>query len=135
MHASRQSPSWLIFDVGQKAMMPDIKRLQTTLAHVDTLLHAGLYRELEELSGGKRLKAEHIAAAIGDYPERLTVRPSYNVTDLSVVHVRDSFPAEWSVYLDLWREDGGRSDLTAELTLKDTPAGLYAVEIDNIHVL
>jgi hypothetical protein len=116
-------------------MMPDTKRLEMTVAHIDVLLHAGRYRELEELSGGKRLRAEHIAAAIEEYPERLAVRPSYNVDDLSVVYVRDSSPAEWSVYLDLWRAEGGCSDLTAELRLKDTLAGLYAVEIDNIHVL
>jgi hypothetical protein len=116
-------------------MMPDTKRLQATVAHVDALLHAGRYRDLEELSRGERLTAEEIAVAIRDYPERLAPRPTYDVEDLSVVYVRDSVPAKWSVYLHLCRAEGGRSDLTAELTLKDTPSGLYAVEIDDIHVL
>ena len=116
-------------------MMPDSQRLKATVAHVDKLLHARRYLELEEFSGGVRLKAEHIEAAIREYPEELAPRPDYDVEDMSVVYVRGSVPPAWSVYLHLWRAAGGRSDLTAELTLKATRSGFYAVEIDDIRVL
>ena len=116
-------------------MLPDTTRLSATLAAVDKLLHERRYSELALLTGGKRLTADQIRSGIEDYPEELTTRPAYDLTDGDVVYVDGSIPAEWSVYLHLWRKDGGRSDLTAELTLVDTDAGLYRVEIDGIHVL
>jgi hypothetical protein len=116
-------------------MLPDRKRLATTVAQVDQLLHSGRYAALEVLSDGKRLTAGQIKAAIEDYPEKLAPRPAYDFGGDEIAHVRGRVPAEWSVYLHLWRQKGGRSDLTAELTVIDTPAGLYRVEIDDIHVL
>ena len=116
-------------------MLPDKKRFTETVAQIDQMLHGGQYAELERLSGGKRLTAGQIKAAIEDYPERLAPRPAYDFGEEEIAHVRGRIPAEWSVYLHLWRQKGGRSDLTAELTLIDTPTGLYRVEIDDIHVL
>jgi hypothetical protein len=116
-------------------MLPDSTRLSKTLALVDKLLHEGHYSELERLSGGKRLTANEIKQGLDDYPEPLTTRPAYELEDDDVVYVTGSAPAQWSVYLHLWRRDGGRSDLTAELTVVDTDSGLYGVEIEGIHVL
>jgi len=116
-------------------MLPDKIRLSETLALVDKLIHEGRYSELERLSGGKRLTAEQIKRGLDDHPEELATRPAYELGDADIVHVTGSMPAEWSVYLHLWRKDGGRSDLTAELTIVDTDNGLYRVEIDGIHVL
>jgi hypothetical protein len=115
-------------------MLPDKIRLTETVARVDALLHAGQFSELERLSGDDRLTAEEMRIAIEDYPEELVPRPAYDLED-PVVRVSGSAPAEWCVYLHLWRKKGGRSDLTAELTLIDTDSGLYRVQIDNIHVL
>jgi hypothetical protein len=116
-------------------MLPDKTRFTDTVAQIDQMLHGGQYAELERLSGGKRLTVEQIKAAIKEYPEELAPRPAYDFEDLDIIHVRGSSPAEWSVYLHLWRKKGGRSDLTAELTIIDTVTGLYAFQIDNIHVL
>jgi hypothetical protein len=116
-------------------MLPDRSRLSETLALVDQMLHERRFSELEQLSGGKRLTAEEIGRALDDYPEALTTRPAYELEDGEIVHVTESVPTQWSVYLHLWRRDGGRSDLTAELTITDSDAGLYSVQIDGIHVL
>jgi len=116
-------------------MLPDKQRLAESVAHVDRLLHAGEYSELERLSCGVRLTAKEMKSAIEDYPEELAPRPTYDFSEGEVVHIRGSSPAEWSVYLHLWRKNGGRSDLSAELTFIDTAAGLYRVQIDDIHVL
>jgi hypothetical protein len=116
-------------------MIPDPTRLAGTVARVDALLHAGHYSELERLSSGVRLTAEEMKAAIEDYPEELVLRPTYDLEEGSVVYVSGSAPAAWSVYLHLWRKKGGRSDLTAELTVLDTDSGLYRVQIDSIHAL
>lgn len=116
-------------------MSPDTARLIKTVALVDELLHSGRYSDLEQLCRRRRLSADQIKNAVEDYPEELAVRPDYQPEDLSVVHVTASVPAKWSVCLDLWRRDGGRSDLTAMLTLIDSDSDLYEVEIDDIHVL
>jgi len=116
-------------------MFPDQKRLAATVAQVDQLLHNGQFAELERLSGGQRFTAEQIKTAIEAYPEELAPRPAYDFEEGEIVQVRDRSPAEWSVYLHLWRKKGGRSDLTAELTVIDTIAGLYRVQIDGIHAL
>jgi hypothetical protein len=52
-----------------------------------------------------------------------------------VVEIDNAVPEAWSVYLDLWTAEEGRSDLTLELTLRDSPAGIYSVELDDLHVL
>jgi hypothetical protein len=116
-------------------MIPDKQRLTATVARVDIMLHAGEYAELERFSGGVRLTAEEMKSAIEDYPEELAPRPAYAFSEGEVVYISGSAPAEWSVYLHLWRKNGGRSDLSAELTIIDTAAGLYRVQIDDIRVL
>ena len=116
-------------------MEPNREHLAKTLKHVDQLLHSGDFVGLEKFSGGTRLSAAQIKFAIEDYPEALAPRPNYELEDGAIVAIRDSIPPSWSVYLHLWRRGGGRSDLTAELTLIDTGQDLYGVEIDNIYVL
>jgi hypothetical protein len=116
-------------------MLPDKTRLTETLRLVDRLLYEARYSELEQLSAGKHLAAEEIKRGIADYPEALTLRPSYDLEASDIVYVTGSMPAEWSVYLHLWRKSGGRSDLTVELTIIDADPRLYRVEIDGLHVL
>jgi hypothetical protein len=90
---------------------------------------------LARLSSGIRLTADDMKRAIETYPEPLAAQSSPDWYRTDVVHVRDSHPAAWSVYFHLWKKTGGRSDLTAKLTLTDTAAGLYDVQIDDIRVL
>ena len=49
--------------------------------------------------------------------------------------MRDSDPAAFSVVVDLWTAEEGRSDLTLELELVDRFEGAYDVMIQNLHVL
>ena len=102
---------------------------------MDLLVHSGSFLELERITDGKRLTAEQIETAIEECPEVLGVRPSYKLEDGAIVFVSDSEPLQWSVYLHLWRKDGGRSDLTVELTIVDTGDERYKIELDGIRVL
>ena len=43
-------------------------------------------------------------------------------------------PPRWSVRMDLWTAEEGRSDLSLELTIIESGRG-YTVELDDIHVL
>jgi hypothetical protein len=115
-------------------MNPSAARFEATMRHIDSLLHARDYSELERLSKGRRLSADLIRSAIEEYPEELSIRPEYKMDHFDIVSIRDRAPVEWSVYLDLWRKAGGRSDLTVELTLIESDGELYSFEIDNIRV-
>ena len=44
-------------------------------------------------------------------------------------------PQAWAANVVLYTAEGGRSDLTLELTVMDWPGPLYAVELGNLHVL
>jgi hypothetical protein len=44
-------------------------------------------------------------------------------------------PKCWSVNLPLWTKEEGRSDLTLQMHFTESDGALYAVEIDDLHVL
>ncbi len=115
--------------------MLDEARLANTLAHVGGFLVRGEYAALEALTGGRRLTADQMRAAVVDYGRSLVLPPEGRFIPRSVVDIEGSQPERWSVYVDLWTAEEGRSDLTLELTLSDSSGGLYGVEIDDLHVL
>ena len=99
------------------------------------LLAAGDYAELERRSAGTRLTAGEIAAAAAEYPYRIAEPPAGAAPPLDVVRILAAEPPAWSVDVPLWTAEAGRSDLTLQLTVRAWPAGTYAVEIDDLHVL
>jgi hypothetical protein len=109
--------------------------IKTTVRQIVGLLVKGDYKAVEHLSNGCRLKAEEIAESISDYGETLTMPPDEEFNSLDVVQHTDKYQKGWSVYVDLWTVESGKSDLTLELTLKENEKQTYHVEIDNIHVL
>ena len=114
--------------------MLDSGKLSRTIEHVMGLAVNGDYVGLETFTRGQRLTANDIGAAIADYGRRL-VAPPRNIGPRSVVEIEGSKPERWSVYVDLWTAEEGRSDLTLELTVTDSPGDMYGVQVDNIHVL
>jgi len=61
--------------------------------------------------------------------------PVLTLDQLDVIEIDGSDPMAWSVRVDLWTREEGRSDLSLECTLIDGVGDLLAVEIDNLHVL
>ncbi|HCN30298.1 MAG TPA: hypothetical protein DIT64_16465 [Verrucomicrobiales bacterium] len=92
------------------------------------------YTELEQLSGGVRLSAQAIERAVSQYGRTLCRLPAERWRYLDVVEITGVVPARFSVRVDLWTVEEGRSDLSLELTLIDYGKHL-AVEIDDLHVL
>ena len=115
--------------------MLDQPKLQRTLARVGELAVAGDYEALERLTKGRRLAAEELREAVNDYGRRLVSPPEGGWTGRSIVEIEGAEPESWSVYVDLWTVEEGRSDLTLELTIRETAGDLYDVEIENLHVL
>ena len=111
------------------------EKFRRTVQHVVSLLENGAYGELENLSGGVRLSAEEMKEAIDGYGRKITRFPEAGYEELNVVKVRNSSPKQWSVNVPLFTEIEGRSDLTLSVTLVESEAQMYKVEIDDIHVL
>jgi len=105
-----------------------------TVKTVVGLLVAGKYQELEDLTSGTRLSAEDMGGAIRQHGRALVTPPEQAYEELDVVEVRDASPPRWSVRMNLWTAEEGRSDLSLELTVIHTEPS-YTVELDDIHVL
>jgi hypothetical protein len=101
---------------------------------VVALLTAGAYDELASWTNGKRLSSVDLAAAVQSYGRTLIQPPSEAFNSLDVVRIKDAQPPAWSVRVDLWSEEDGRSYLTLELTVRRSENG-YDVEVDDLHVL
>lgn len=114
--------------------MLDQGKLSRTIQRVMGHLVRGDYAAVEALTAGQRLNASEIAQAIADYGRQLVLPPGGS-DPRSIVELEGSAPVRWSVYVDLWTLEEGRSDLSLELTLTDSARGTYDVQIDNIHVL
>jgi hypothetical protein len=112
------------------------ERLQSAVQHAVDLLVSGKYFELEALSGGRRLSAAELEQAVRDYGRELTNEPGGKCSWRERVEIRSPENREgWSLYVDLWTVEEGRSDLTLELTVWESADGGLEVEIDDLHVL
>jgi hypothetical protein len=115
--------------------MPSYPKLKAPVRQVISLLAHGDYKALEKLTNGVRLSAAEMAEAVREYGGGLILPPEDSFDNLDVVEVQGARPREWSVNVDLWTAGEGQSDLTLELTLRESGKEVFDVEIDNIHVL
>ena len=109
--------------------------MQTAVTMLTNLLASGDYDTVERMTRGRRLSAADLRTAVERYGRTLVALPQEAVQDLDVVEVRNSEPPTFSVVIDLWTAEEGRSDLTLELELVDRFDGAYEVSIQNLHVL
>jgi hypothetical protein len=102
---------------------------------VDMLVNAD-YKGLEAITGGVRLRSDHIESGIVDYGKTLTFPPENAYDDIDVVAVADKTPSEYSIRFRLFTTEEGQSDLELQATLVDDNANgpEMRVEIDNIVV-
>lgn len=92
------------------------------------------YEAIETLSHGSRLSKDDLCRAISDYGMNICMLPDSAWDQLDIVEAINTVPKKYSVYVDLWTVEEGRSDLTMELTLTDQGAG-FEFEVDDLHVL
>jgi hypothetical protein len=114
--------------------MNESKILKTAKHLVRLLVHAN-YDELVRLSNGIRLRASDIETAIAEYPATFIMPENIFFEELDVIEISDSNPPKYSVDIDLWSKEEGRSDLTLQTTMIESKKELMDVEIDDIHVL
>ncbi len=111
-----------------------VKSLKETVQAAITLIVAGKYEELERMTGGKRMKSKDIATAIQGYGRMLVDPPLDTFNELDAIEIKDAVPPAWSIRVNMWSLEEGRSDLTLELTVKQSEHG-YDLEVDDLHVL
>lgn len=109
-------------------------RVKPTVVQLMRWLVAGDYAAIEQFTLGVRLSASLIRQAITDYGRTLVMPPASVLDQLDVIEVDSSNPKAWSVRVDLWTVEEGRSDLSLECTLIDSPGDLLTAEVDNLHV-
>ncbi len=109
------------------ALRDPVRRIVEALAAKD-------YSQAATITNGIRLPEDQIRGAIEDYGRTLVMPPDDAFDDMDVVQVTGATPSQWSVRMSLWTEEEGRSDLSIELTLKES-GGDFVVELDDLHVL
>lgn len=109
--------------------------MQTAVTMLTNLLAAGDYVTVERMTRGRRLSAADLRRAVEDYGRTLVRLPPEQIQNLDVIEIVDSNPPAFSVVVDLWTREEGRSDLTLELELVDRFNGAYDISIQNLHVL
>lgn len=107
--------------------------------HVTGLLAQRRFEELETLTRGIRLTADEIQRATDDYPHRILPLSEEDVErrlDLeeNVFPIDGTFPPAYHVDVHLMDEEGA-DDLTLSLRLTEGPGEMYAVSIQNLHIL
>ncbi len=88
-----------------------------------------------QLARTSRLSALEIESRIQQYGRSVCQLPQGALNGIKWVPISGSEPQKWRVVVPLWTKQEGRSDLTLELTLVDSPKEIYEIEIDDLHVL
>lgn len=91
------------------------------------------FQKIETLTAGIRLSANEIRTAIYEYGCTLILPPLSEYKTLDIVRIKDAAVCSWSVRMNLWTQEEGKSDLSIALTIKEKD-GVAAVEFDDIHV-
>lgn len=110
-------------------------RIPATIKQIVYWLVVGDFSAIEQYSHGVRLSASLLKQAVADYGRTLVMPPTSAFDQLDIVRIKHAEPSAWSVRMDLWTMEEGRSDLSLECTVIDRPGDLLAVEVDNLHVL
>jgi hypothetical protein len=110
---------------------------ESAVREVIALLARRQYSALEKLSGGVRLSAAHLRTTVREYGRTIVVPPPDATPPLDVVEILPGRATRrsWSVEVDLWTAEEGRSDLTLEMTVREGKDDGYMIELDNLHVL
>jgi hypothetical protein len=88
-----------------------------------------------QLARASRLSALDIERSIQQYGRSVCQLPQCALNGIKWAPISGSEPQKWHVVVPLWTKQEGRSDLTLELTLVDSPKEFYEIEIDDLHVL
>lgn len=110
-------------------------QMTAVVVTITNLLAAGDYETASRMAEGRRLSAADLERAVRDYGRTLVSIPPAARDSYDVYRVERADRPTFSVDVDLWTREEGRSDLTLQLELIDTGRSTYAVTIEGLHVL
>jgi hypothetical protein len=112
------------------------RKLISTLITVVNLLVRRDYDQLEKLSDGVRLKAQHIKGGVDAYGKTLAIPPANAFEEVDVIKVEGAEKPTYSIRFRLFTEEEHRSDLELQATFidADPESDLMTVEIDDVTV-
>jgi hypothetical protein len=113
----------------------EYSRIADSIRPIIALLVEGEFESLVQRCPDSRLTASELRTTVLQYNRTLVLPPNDAFDKLDVVEVQNSQPQQFSVRFDLWTKEEGRSDLTIELTLRETGKPLLQAEIDDLHTL
>ncbi|MEL7169412.1 MAG: hypothetical protein AAGN64_08695 [Bacteroidota bacterium] len=105
------------------------EKAKATIRHVVGLLASRNYEALAQLSTDG-LSANALRRCVEEYGRTIVAEPFEAWEPM-----RFGDGPEWWVDVDLHTVEGGRSDLTLQLILNDTPGAFCDVQIHDLHVL
>jgi len=108
---------------------------QTAVVSVVHLLVTREYDVLVAMTHGRRLSASELQFAVEAYGRTLVELPQEALDGLDVVQIEGEEPPVFSVLVDLWTQEEGRSDLILELRLIERFQGAHEIEIMDLHAL
>ena len=111
------------------------ERHMGAIAQIISWLVAGDYKSIEAATQGIRLSAESLHAAVTSYGKTLIAPPDFGLDKLDIVEITNSASPSWSVNVNLWTVEEGRSVLSLECTVIGRSTGGINVAVDNLHVL
>lgn len=101
---------------------------------VIALLVGQQYKELERFVPETRMTAEDIARVIQDYGKAVVPCPEPIEDVIDIVELAGRSRPTWSVVVPLYAQEGGRSDLSVELTVVELDQNEFQVALENIRV-
>ena len=106
----------------------------TLVKQVIAWMVAGAFGAVEQRANGVRLSAAELAAAVNNYGRTLAMPPDAAFADLDAIAVSGKSRPTWSIRVDFWTKEEGRSDLTLECTVIENGNDTLALEIEDLHV-
>ena len=116
-------------------MEPQRYPFESAVRELAAMLTRRDYAGIDSLTGGTRLTAADLLAAVSEYPATLVEPPALDAAPLDVIEIAHGAVRRWSVNVPLWSVEEGRSDLTLELTVVESPSGNFEIQVDGLHVL
>jgi hypothetical protein len=110
----------------------NIEIVQSAAMEIANLIAQQKYAQALQRCRSSRLTERELDAVMKDCGQAFLLRSSGNA-DLNLVAVDGKEDPTWSVWVPLWTDDQGRSDLQLELTITDTSAGVL-IELDDLRV-
>lgn len=95
----------------------------------------GEYTKLEADGRAGRLTGLELREATDHYHRRLSLPPEEGLADIDVVEVENQGKRTWSVDVEMWTEEDGKSDWVLSITVTQERNGTFIFAIDDLHVL